>query len=546
MQSKVQSLKSKVFLFRDFRNWTLNFGLLLALVIFICGCAPPGPRALLKGKKYLDRGDYADAVAQLKIATDILATNAQAWNYYGVALQHAGQFTDAAGAYQKALELDRDLVEAHYNLGCLWMEENKFADAKTEFTAYTLRRSNTPEGWLKLGMAQLKANDLLLAEKSFSTAYAINTNSAEALNGLGLCRVARERYDDAAKFFAAAINAQPDFAPARLNLAIVDEQYLHDDKSALDNYIGYLSLPNPENRDAVNARIAALESPKTAAISRPPPPENETAISTPESAETKPPRAVETTRPETMRPQVMRTSSPPPAERVQPAQNVVRSEPPRIAEPASPLNWPASPEKNYAAGGVTPLPSHNETPKPAPHIVRPAPPVFPRYLYLSPKKPRSGDRRAAAAAFAQAQKAEQSSQFAEAMNFYRQAATLDPAWFEAQYNYGVLAYRLHDYDQALAADEMALAIQPDSADTRYNFALALKAANFPVDAANELKKILAQKPDDVRAHLALGNLYAQQLQDPAQARQQYLKVLAIDPRNPQAADIQFWLSANPP
>ena len=66
------------------------------------------------------------------------------------------------------------------------------------------------------------------------------------------------------------------------------------------------------------------------------------------------------------------------------------------------------------------------------------------------------------------------------------------------------------------------------------------------DAVNELRRILAPNPDNVHAHLALGNLYAQQLYDLPQARAQYLKVLQLDPRNSQAADIQFWLSSNPP
>jgi len=110
----------------------------------------------------------------------------------------------------------------------------------------------------------------------------------------------------------------------------------------------------------------------------------------------------------------------------------------------------------------------------------------------------------------------------------------------------VIAFRLRDFNQSLAAYEMALAIQPDSVDARYNFALALKAAGYVPDAVNELKKIVAANPDEMRAHLALGNLYAQQLYDPAQARQHYNKVLALDPRNPQAPDIQFWLSSNPP
>ena len=134
----------------------------------------------------------------------------------------------------------------------------------------------------------------------------------------------------------------------------------------------------------------------------------------------------------------------------------------------------------------------------------------------------------------------------EALGAYREAAGLDPGWFEAQYNTGVMAYRLGDFDRALPAYETALAIQPDSADARYNLALALKAADYVPDAANEFKKILAANPGDVRAHLALGNLYAQQLNDVPRARAEYARVLQLDPRNSQAADIQFWLSSNPP
>jgi len=63
---------------------------------------------------------------------------------------------EAVKAYKQALELDRDLLEAHFNLGCLWLEQNKPDAARTEFTSYTFRRGNTPEGWLKLGAAQLK------------------------------------------------------------------------------------------------------------------------------------------------------------------------------------------------------------------------------------------------------------------------------------------------------------------------------------------------------------------------------------------------------
>jgi Tfp pilus assembly protein PilF len=66
-----------------------------------------------------------------------------------------------------------------------------------------------------------------------------------------------------------------------------------------------------------------------------------------------------------------------------------------------------------------------------------------------------------------------------------------------------------------------------------------------VDAANELEKLLSLYPNNARAHLALGNLYSQQLEQAAKARQHYRKVLEIDPRNSQAPAVRDWLTANP-
>lgn len=523
-----------------FPSAILHLRLLLCLALALClaGCAPPGPRALLKGKKLLDRGDIDGAVRQLKTATTLMATNAAAWNYYGVALQHAGDGAGAADAYQNALKFNRDLVEAHYNLGCLRLEQNKPDAAWTEFKAYTLQRNNTPEGWLKLGETQLRLGDAASAEKSFATALSINTNNAEGLNGMGLARVRRGLVDDAARFFTAAVQFHPDYAPAILNLAVVNQQYLHEDQAALDNYRRYLALtPRPPDWDAVNALVNNSPARPVAVAAAVPP---------------RPPPAAATPRPNSSPAPVVQVQPPPaiamePAAEPQPA-----AQRPGAARPSNPARSYPSPRgsQNYAQTGVTPLTAASPAPTvtAAPKHIRilpPAPPTFPRYLYLSPRKPRAGDRKAAEAAFASAQQSEHQGNPAAAMDSYRQAAELDPAWFEAQYNYAVLAYRQQDYSRSLAACEMALAIQPGSTDARYIFALALKAAGFMTDAVNELNKIVAEKPDETRAHLALGNLYAREMQDAAKARREYLTVLQLDPHNPAAGVIQFWLSDNP-
>jgi len=170
---------------------------------------------------------------------------------------------------------------------------------------------------------------------------------------------------------------------------------------------------------------------------------------------------------------------------------------------------------------------------------------FKRYSYRSPVAPVAGDRRAADGAFTKARLYELDSKWINAEQSYQQAAQIDPAWFEAQYNTGVLAQRLRNYPLALTSYEAALAITPDSVEARYHFALALKAVGYVPDAAEELKKVIAAHSTEVRAHLALANLYAQTLHDAAAARPHYLIVLELEPAHPQAPDIRFWLAANP-
>ncbi|HTL72611.1 MAG TPA: tetratricopeptide repeat protein [bacterium] len=561
--------------------------LLCALALIVSGCTPAGPGALLKGKKYLERGDYDSAVTQFKKATTLLTTNAAAWNYYGVALQGAGHPIDAANAYQRALELDRDLIEARMNLGTLWMEQNKPETAKTEFTACTLRWPNDPTAWLKLGSAQLKLGETVPAERSFSAVLALKANEAEAYNGLGLARIQRGRPKEAAQFFAAAVKAKPDYAAALLNLATVNDQNLHDTKAALESYRAYLALePRPDNWEEVNALVNNLElqsaglaaapapAPAPSAPVTPPAPApvaKPVAAPTVAAAEPKPkPQPRITTPPVVRLAQSPRAQSatpkpvaPAPATRPAPAPTV-RPAPVQVVQVAPETQIVTRPgaapatrtiaqtentDSSYVASGVTPLPGSTGGAagarlKPI-KIIAPAPVNFPRYNYLSPDKPAAGDRRAASGAFTQARMAEQDEKWADTLRAYREAAELDPSWFEAQYNAAVVAQRVRNYASALGSYELALAIQPDSVDARYYFALTLKSAGYAPDAANELKKILAAHPKEVRAHLALANICAQSLRDPSQAREHYLKVLELDPTNPQTTEIQHWLAANP-
>jgi tetratricopeptide (TPR) repeat protein len=203
---------------------------------------------------------------------------------------------------------------------------------------------------------------------------------------------------------------------------------------------------------------------------------------------------------------------------------------------------PAAPDETARVVMLTP-----QTPSPAPVAVAPAEekPVFPRYSYASPRPPGAGNRASAQRAMEQATKSVRAGDTKGALLDYQIAVAADPSYFDAHYNGALLALQAGELNRALQGWELALALEPGSLNARYNFALTLKQANYAYDAVRELERIIEASATDVRAHLTLANLCAQQLNEVEKARAHYLKVMELDPRNPQAPAIRFWLAAHP-
>jgi len=232
---------------------------ILALAFVLCGCTPPGPRALLKGQRLIGRGKYEQAVPVLQEATRLLPKTAQAYNHLGLALHGSKQFAPALAAYKKALALDHKLAAAHYNLGCLYLEQNDPASATEELTSYTLLQSSSVDGWIKLGNAQLRAHRVDAAEKAFKSALTLQPHHSEVLNGLGIIQLQRKRPQDALNYFNLALGQNTNYGPALLNAAVVNQQNLNN-SLALEKYRQYLAVqPRPANWEAVSALASRLD-----------------------------------------------------------------------------------------------------------------------------------------------------------------------------------------------------------------------------------------------------------------------------------------------
>ena len=180
-------------------------------------------------------------------------------------------------------------------------------------------------------------------------------------------------------------------------------------------------------------------------------------------------------------------------------------------------------------GRVTPLPE----PRAAIHYA--APPV----------STNQGNRAEAGRLARQGAAAEKETRWKEAVDSYEEAVKADPADYQACEALGLVSIKAEEYEVALEAFHHALVLDPESADARYGYAWALQKKEFPQDAANELEKLLAHHPNETRAHLLLGNLYAQKLGQPDLAREHYFKVLEEEPQSPQAPALRAWLKNNP-
>ncbi len=224
----------------------------------------------------IKEGRYGEAVEQLQTATELLPKTAQAWNHLGLAYQGNHQPDEALKAYRTALSLDHKLAAARYNLGCLLLEQNNLSAAADELTSYTILQPMRVEGWLKLGSAHLRARRLDYAERCFKAALELCANDPEALNGLGMAQFQRRRWSEAGNYFNAALAQNPNYAPALLNSAVLQQQGLNNRPAALQKYRRYLALqPRPDGAEQVGTLVQQLELelnpvPATAAVAPPP------------------------------------------------------------------------------------------------------------------------------------------------------------------------------------------------------------------------------------------------------------------------------------
>jgi len=227
----------------------------------------------------------------LERAVTDLPANALAWNHLGLAYQGVGRPDEARKAYLRALEFDRNLFDVHFNLGALEFEATRWTEAERALRTYLGVEKNRTNAaaWRLLGEAQLATQQLDAAERTLAIAVQLAPNDPSVRNRLGLTLAQKRRWREAQSQFTQVVRQQPDFAEARLNLAVATQQ-LGDRRGSLEHYQAYLALnPPAPAAAAVELQIQQLEAVlapalviiTNAAAPKPAPPAPNTLRSTP-------------------------------------------------------------------------------------------------------------------------------------------------------------------------------------------------------------------------------------------------------------------------
>lgn len=164
---------------------------------------------LAQGLALIADQKFDAAVAVLRSATIQEPNSADAWNTYGSALQHLGQYSEAVETHWKAVELDPEFAGAHNNLGVAlsalghWGAAFDAFDRALGLDAGNVEAADNRSAVLRAMNAQVTGAD---AEKT----------GMRSLAALAVRYYESERYVEALAFLTALIALRPGDLDSRL------------------------------------------------------------------------------------------------------------------------------------------------------------------------------------------------------------------------------------------------------------------------------------------------------------------------------------------
>ncbi len=192
-------------------------------------------------------GAFPEAEDELLAEVQTLYRDFDAYLKLGAELASKGDSEQAAAAYERALEINPQLPEAHVRLIYLCGQLGQAAKAEEHYRAALRLDPGKPDAYFYYGaliMGQGKSRE---AEDAFRKVLEINPHHTEAHNNLGYLLEGRGELPKAIAEFRQALEKNPDFPQAHFNLGrilVKQENY----EEGIPHLLKALTTENEETR----------------------------------------------------------------------------------------------------------------------------------------------------------------------------------------------------------------------------------------------------------------------------------------------------------
>ena len=147
--------------------------------------------------------------------------NAAAWVIAGMCARRLPQHeARAEKALRRAIELDPGRSDAHYNLGNLLNDAERYDEAVKAYQASLDLNANAPLVWHNLGIALREVDQLDEADQAMRTSVQLDPFNPDAWCNLGLVAHSRKNYELSTRFYLNSIALNEGHATSWTNLGM--------------------------------------------------------------------------------------------------------------------------------------------------------------------------------------------------------------------------------------------------------------------------------------------------------------------------------------
>jgi tetratricopeptide (TPR) repeat protein len=173
--------------------------------------------------------------------------DALAHYHLGFAYGMVGRHRDELAEYLDAVALGLKQWDLFLNLGRLYLEHGEFHAATAAFTTAVILGPDHAEAHFNLALADERRGALGLAYDEIQTSLRLDADQPDARNMLGVVCAEQGKIGEARRIWADLAASEPDFAPARTNLALIEHlgQPPHGAPSKPSSAFLTASLDNP-------------------------------------------------------------------------------------------------------------------------------------------------------------------------------------------------------------------------------------------------------------------------------------------------------------